>query len=78
MTPCDMSLYNFRCSLRLIHTLCVVPPNGNHRPSQPKNEEEKAARRTRDMLNYAKNIQSKRGLEKISSMVIQWKFRMLM
>jgi hypothetical protein len=61
-----------------MHTLCVVPPNVNRRSSQPKTEEQKAARWARDRLNYAKNIQSKRGLEKISSMAIQWKFWMLM
>jgi hypothetical protein len=54
MTPCDMYLYNVRCSLRLMHTLCVVPPNDNHHSSQRKTEEQKAARWARDMLNYAK------------------------
>jgi hypothetical protein len=74
MTPCDMSLYNFRCSLRLMQTWCVVPPNANRHSSQPKTEEQEAARRAWDRLNYAKNIQSKRGLEKIASMIIQCKF----
>jgi hypothetical protein len=37
-----------------MHTRCVVPPNANCCSSQPKTEEQKAARRARDRLNYTK------------------------
>jgi hypothetical protein len=37
-----------------MHTCCVVPPNANRRSSEPKIEEQKAVRRARDRLNYAK------------------------
>jgi hypothetical protein len=54
MTPCYISSYNFKCLHRLMHLWCVVPPNAIRHSSQPKTEEQKAARRARDRLIYAK------------------------
>jgi hypothetical protein len=55
-----------------MHILCVVPTNANPRSRKPKTKEQKEVRQARDRLNYAKkNIQSKKGPEKTSSMVLQ-------
>jgi hypothetical protein len=39
--------------------------------SKPKTEEQKEAIQARDRLNYVRNIKSKKGTGKISSMVVQ-------
>jgi hypothetical protein len=57
-----------------MHIWFVVPTNDISRSSKPRTEEQKEVRRARNRLNYAKNIQSKKGLGKISMVVVQSSF----